>query len=293
MSVSYKKRLKIYLLLILPALLTYMFAILFPIVRTVGYSTLKWNLMTNKKTFIGLGNYAKLLSDKAFWRSFLFNVKLGFWTILGSNILGFFVAYFLTKTMYCRGLIRSMFFIPNTVSTVLISFIWVFIFSKLLPAFGQKIGWKWLATVSWFGTEKMATITIIIVSIWQSVGFLMMIYTAGLQNIPHEIIEASKIDGCSEWNRIIRIDIPLLMPSITINLFVSIASAFKTYDISNALTGGGPSGLTQPISMNIYQEAFVKYNLGYGSAKSVVLFVIVAIITLIQLNLTRKREVEY
>ena len=135
-------------------------------------------------------------------------------------------------------------------------------------------------------------ITIITVSIWQNIGFLMLIYTAGLQTISRDIIEASEMDGCTGIKRVFKIEIPLLMPSITINLFVSIASSFKAYDIANALTGGGPSGATQPMSMNIYQEAFQKYNLGYGSAKSVVLFIIVAVITLIQLHLTSKREVE-
>lgn len=292
MGTSYRRRLKFYVLLVIPALCIYIFAEILPIVSTVGYSFLKWNLMTNRKTFIGLDNYLKLLTDHAFWKSFGVNLELGVWTIIGSNILGFLIAYFLNEKLFCRGLIRTLFFIPNVISTVLIAFIWVFIYSQVLPAIGQAIGWGWLATASWFGTKHMAMITIITVSIWQNIGFLMLIYTAGLQTISRDIIEASEMDGCTGIKRVFKIEIPLLMPSITINLFVSIASSFKAYDIANALTGGGPSGATQPMSMNIYQEAFQKYNLGYGSAKSVVLFIIVAVITLIQLHLTSKREVE-
>lgn len=292
MGKTYKRRLKYYLLLILPALCIYIFAEIFPIISTVGYSFLKWNLMTNRKTFIGLQNYIKIFSDTAFWKSFGVNIELGVWTIIGSNILGFIIAYFLNEKLYRRGAIRTLFFIPNVISTVLISFIWVFIYSQVMPAIGKAITWEWLANASWFGTRRMAMITIITVSIWQNIGFLMLIYTAGLQTISKDIIEASEMDGCTGLNKIFKIQIPLLMPSITINLFVSIASSFKAYDIANALTGGGPSGSTQPMSMNIYQEAFVKYNLGYGSAKSVILFIIVAFITCIQLYLTSRKEVE-
>ena len=292
MGKTYKRRLKYYLLLILPALCIYIFAEIFPIISTVGYSFLKWNLMTNRKAFIGLQNYIKIFSDTAFWKSFGVNIELGVWTIIGSNILGFIIAYFLNEKLYSRGAIRTLFFIPNVISTVLISFIWVFIYSQVMPAIGKAITWDWLANASWFGTRRMAMITIITISIWQNIGFLMLIYTAGLQTISKDIIEASEMDGCTGLNKIFKIQIPLLMPSITINLFVSIASSFKAYDIANALTGGGPSGSTQPMSMNIYQEAFVKYNLGYGSAKSVILFIIVAIITCIQLYLTSRKEVE-
>ena len=292
MSSSYKRRLKYYLLLILPALCIYLFAEILPIIQTVGYSFLKWNLMTNRKSFIGLENYIKMFSDSAFWESFGVNLKLGIWTIVGSNILGFIIAYFLNEKLFLRGVIRTMFFIPNVISTVLIAFIWVFIYSQVFPAIGKSVGWEWLASASWFGTKHMAMITIITVSIWQSIGFLMLIYTAGLQTISRDILEAGEMDGCTGLSKVFRIQLPLLMPSITINLFVSIASSFKAYDIANALTGGGPSGSTQPMSMNIYQEAFVKYNLGYGSAKSVFLFLVVAVITLIQLYLTSRREVE-
>ena len=247
--------------------------------------------MTNRQTFIGIQNYIKVLSDSAFWESFGVNLELGIWTIIGSNIFGFFIAYFLNEKLYCRSVIRTLFFIPNVISTVLISFIWVFIYSQVMPAIGQAIDWGWLANASWFGTRRMAMVTIVTVSIWQNIGFLMLIYTAGLQMISRDIVEASEMDGCTGLNKILRIQIPLLMPSITINLFVSIASSFKAYDIANALTGGGPSGATQPMSMNIYQEAFVKYNLGYGSAKAAVLFIIVAAITGVQLYLTDRREV--
>ncbi len=294
MSILYKKNRKFYLMLILPALAVYALALLVPMFGgTIPYSFLKWNLMTGKKAFIGLDNYIKLFSDTGFWKSFLFNLEVGVFTIVGSNILGFVLAYFLNENIKAKGVIRAMFFIPNIVSAVLVSFIWVFIFTCAMPAIGAAIGWEGLANVSWFGTPGMATITIIVVSVWQNVGFLMIIYTAGLQTIPKDVMESAQLDGCSGLKKVLKIELPLLMPTVTINLFVSISGAFKMFDIPNAMTAGGPYGSTMPVAMNIYQEAFTKYNLGYGSAKSVVLFLTVAAVTLIQLYVTRKKEVEY
>ena len=185
-----------------------------------------------------------------------------------------------------------MFFIPNIISAVLVAFIWTFIFAQILPNLADIMGWDWLGSISWFGTPGTASFTIILVSIWQQIGFLMIIYTAGLQTVPTELIEAGKMDGCTGLKLIRYIQLPLLMPTITINLFVSISGAFKAFDVPNAMTAGGPYGSTMTAAMDIYQEAFVKYNLGYGAAKSVVLFVAVAAVTLIQLHFTRKREVE-
>lgn len=294
MSILYKKNRKFYLMLILPALAVYALALLVPLFGgTIPYSFLKWNLMSGKKSFVGLDNYIKLFSDANFWKAFLFNIEVGIFTIVGSNIVGFVLAYFLNENIKAKGVIRAMFFIPNIVSAVLVSFIWVFIFTCAMPAVGNALGWEGLASVSWFGTPGMATVTIVVVSVWQNVGFLMIIYTAGLQTIPKDVMESAELDGCSGLKKVLKIELPLLMPTVTINLFVSISGAFKMYDIPNAMTGGGPYGSTMPVAMNIYQEAFTKYNLGYGSAKSVVLFLTVAAVTLIQLYFTRKREVEY
>lgn len=294
MSLLYKKNRKFYLLLILPALAVYAFALLVPLFGgTIPYSFLKWNLMTGKKSFAGFDNYVKLFSDANFWKSFLFNLEVGLFTIVGSNILGFILAYFLNENIKAKGVIRAMFFIPNIVSAVLVAFIWVFIFTCAMPAVGNVLGLDWLTGISWFGTPKMATVTIVVVSIWQNVGFLMIIFTAGLQTIPKDVMESAELDGCSGLNKVFKVELPLLMPTITINLFVSISGAFKMFDIPNAMTGGVPYGSTMPVAMNIYQEAFTKYNLGYGSAKSVLLFAAVAAVTLIQLYFTRKKEVEY
>lgn len=293
MTILYKKYRKYYYLFIVPAFVLYVLALLMPLfLGTIPYSFQKWNLMTGARSFTGIDNYIKLLSDKSFWQAFMFNISIGIWTIIGSNVLGFIIAYFLNKRIRAKGLIRALFFIPNIISAVLVAFIWTFIFAQILPNLAEIMGWEWLGSISWFGTPQTASFTIILVSIWQQIGFLMIIYTAGLQTVPAELIEAGKMDGCTGLKLVRYIQLPLLMPTITINLFVSISGAFKAFDVPNAMTAGGPYGSTMTAAMDIYQEAFAKYNLGYGAAKSVVLFIAVAAVTLIQLHFTRKREVE-
>ena len=156
MSSLYKKNKKFYLLLILPALLLYSFAMLAPLFGgTIPYSFLKWNLMSGKKAFVGFDNYVKLFSDAKFWTSFGFNLFVGAFTIIGSNVFGFILAYFLNENIKAKGVIRAMFFIPNIVSAVLVSFIWVFIFTNAMPALGGVLGWDWLANISCFGESYL------------------------------------------------------------------------------------------------------------------------------------------
>ena len=289
----YKKNRSFYFLLIIPALFLYIFSLIIPLVfGTIPSSFYDWNLIEGSKNFIGIENYIKLFSDKDFIHSLIFTMILAFFTIVGTNLLAFFTAYFLSEKLFGKSLSRAMFFIPNIISGIMVSFVWVFIFTGAIPSLGKSLGIDSLANISWFGTPQMATISIIIVSIWQGTGFLMMLYITGFQTIPTDVLEAGMLDGCTGIKKIIKIQIPLLMPTITITLFVSIAGAFKAFDIPLALTAGGPSKSTQTIALNTYNDAFISFNTGYASAKSVILFLIVAIITIIQLRITRKQEVE-
>lgn len=289
----YKRNKYFYILLIIPALFLYVFSLVIPLFYgTIPSSFYDWNLIEGSKDFIGMGNYIKLLSDKDFINSLIFTMTLALFTIIGTNVIAFFVAYFLSEKLFAKSFSRAMFFIPNIISGIMVSFVWVFIFTGAIPSLAKSLGLKSVENISWFGTPQMATISIIIVSIWQGTGFLMMLYITGFQTIPNEVTEAALLDGCTGIKKIVKIQIPLLMPTITINLFVSIAGAFKAFDIPLALTAGGPSKSTQTIALNIYNDAFINFNTGYASAKSVILFLIVAVITIIQLRLTRKQEVE-
>lgn len=289
----YNKNKIFYLLLIVPALILYCVALVGPLVfGTFPSSFYDWNLIKGEKAFNGLANYIKLFQDANFLHALLFTVLLAFVSVLLSNVVAFFVAFILDGDIRCKGLIRSFFFIPNIISGVMVAFVWSFIFTSGIPALAEKMNLQSIAEISWFGNANMSMLAVIIVTTWQSTGFLMMLYVAGLQTIPKDVLEAAKLDGCKGMKKIIKIQLPLLMPTVTINLFVSIAGAFKAFDIPLSLTGGGPANSTQTIALNIYTDAFAAYKTGYASAKSVVLFLIVAVIAFLQLKYTRKREVQ-
>lgn len=289
----YKKNKWFYLALIVPSMILYGLALAGPLLfGTLPSSFYNWNLIQGNKSFNGIDNYIKLLQDKNFIHAVMFTLLLAVTSILLSNFIGFVVAYFLDGNIMGKGVTRSLFFIPNIISGVMVAFVWSFIFTGAIPSVARALHRDALAEISWFGNAGMAALTVILVSTWQSTGFLMMLYIAGLQTIPTDVVEAAKLDGCTGIKKILHIQLPLLMPTITINLFVSIAGAFKAFDIPLSLTGGGPANSTQTIALNIYNDAFGAFRTGYGSAKSMVLFLLVGIIAIIQLRLTRKREVQ-
>lgn len=289
----YKKNKKFYLSLLIPALLLYCAALAGPLlIGSLPYSFLNWNLIKGKKEFIGLGNYIKLFQDERFIHAVGFTIMLAVVSIILSNIVAFAVAFMLDRNVRGKGVIRSFFFIPNIISGVMVAFVWIFIFTNAIPNVGERLNLDYLVNISWFGNADMSMAAVVIVTTWQSTGFLMMLYVAGLQTIPRDVIEAAMLDGCVGLKKIFRIQLPLLMPTVTINLFVSIAGAFKSFDIPLSLTGGGPANSTQTIALNIYTDAFGAYKTGYASAKSMVLFFMVAVIAFIQLRITRKREVQ-
>ena len=273
-----KKNKWFYFGLTIPSMLLYVLALAGPLLLgTLPASFYNWNLIKGNKDFVGLGNYTKLLGDETFIHSVVFTLILAVISILMSNLI---------------GVIRSLFFIPNIISGVMVSFVWSFIFTGAIPNLAKILHVDALANISWFGNAGTAAFTVILVTTWQSTGFLMMLYITGLQTIQKDVLEAAVLDGCTGIKKIIYIQLPLLMPTITINLFVSIAGAFKAFDIPLSLTGGGPANSTQTIALNIYNDAFGSFKMGYGSAKSIILFLLVGIIALIQLKITRKREVQ-
>lgn len=289
----YKKNKKFYILLTLPALLLYSFALLFPLFfGTLFSSFFNWNLIKGQKQFNGIDNYIKIFQDKQFLHSLLFTLILAVISIIAANILAFAIAFILDSNIHGKGTIRSFFFIPNIISGVMVSFVWMFIFTNAIPSIARSLHLSSLEKISWFGNPAMSMLAVIIVTTWQSTGFLMMLYIAGLQIIPKDVIEAARLDGCIGLKKIFKIQLPLLMPTITINLFVSIANAFKAFDIPLSLTGGGPANATQTIALNIYNDAFGAYKTGYASAKSIILFILVATIAYLQLKLTRRNEVQ-
>ncbi len=213
-----------------------------------------------------------------------FTLFFAFFNIIFSNLLALLLALILDAKMKTRNILRSIFFLPNVFSLIIVAFIWSFIFRLILPAItGISI---------WLGSIDLAPYAVLMVTIWQGCGYLMIIYLAGLQTIPVEITEVASIDGANWFQRLNRVTLPLLLPAMTICLFYSLSSSLKTFDVIMALTSGGPGYVTTPIVLDIYFNAFNNNQFGYATAKAVFLCVIIMLVTGIQLFLMKKREVE-
>jgi raffinose/stachyose/melibiose transport system permease protein len=212
-------------------------------------------------------------------------------TVLLVNVLGFFLAYYLSKQIRGRNLMRTIFFMPNVLGGILLGFIWRFIFINVFSAIGKLTNIPFFK-LAWLGTSSTGFWALVIVSVWQMAGYLMVIYIAGLSAVPEELIEAAKLDGASEWKVFKNITFPLILPTFTVCAFYTVNHAYKMYDLNYSLTGGDPYRSTESLTMNIISEAFTNNRFGLGTAKAVILFILIAFITGLQYNLTKRREVE-
>jgi len=275
---------------LLPAFILYGIFFLYPLFSGVLYSFTRWNGISFSKEFIGMENFKEIFSDKRFLDSLFFTFKYAVLNVIFINILAFALALMLDRTVKGIGFLRSIFFMPNVISMVIVGFIWQFIFMNVVGEVSKFTGLPFL-NQSWLGDPNIALYSVTLVSVWRGTGYMMIIYLAGLQTINSEIIDASRIDGASNWGKFIYIILPLMIPSINICLFMTIANSFKMFDLVFAMTRGGPGYATEVISLNIYNEAFLNDRYGYGIAKAVVLAIIIMIVTYIQLKALKKKEV--
>jgi len=275
---------------LLPAFILYSIFFLYPLFSGVLYSFTRWNGISFSKEFIGVENFKEIFSDKRFLDSLFFTFKYAVLNVIFINILAFALALMLDRAVKGIGFLRSIFFMPNVISMVIVGFIWQFIFMNVVGEVSKFSGLSFL-NQSWLGNPHIALYSVTLVSVWRGTGYMMIIYLAGLQTINSEIIDASRIDGASGWSKFLYIILPLMIPSINICLFMTIANSFKMFDLVFAMTRGGPGYATEVISLNIYNEAFLNDRYGYGIAKAVVLAIIIMIVTYIQLKTLKKKEV--
>ena len=275
-----------------PALIFFALIIVVPFILGLYYSFTNWNGVSGEVAWVGLDNYKQILTnDTVFRDSFWFTTKFTVLGVILTNVLGFTLAYFLTKKLKSRNFLRTVFFMPNVIGGLLLGFIWQFIFVKGFAAIGDVTGISFFS-LPWLGTENTAFWAIVIVFVWQTAGYLMVIYISSLNNVPKDILEAAEIDGASRGQVLRSIIIPLIMPAATVCLFLAISWSFKMFDLNLSLTKGGPFGSTESVAMNIYNEAFSKNRYGLGTAKAIIFFIIVAVITTLQVRLTKSKEVE-
>ena len=277
---------------VLPSFILYSFFVVYPLVNTVSISFFRWNIRRDILNFVGFQNYIDMFTnDPAFIQSIIFTVRYAVIMIVLLNVVALLLAASIESGIRGRNVVRNMFFIPNVMSGIIVAFVWRFMFMALYPEMITFLRLPESWDVSWFATGDMAFYAIIIVAFWQGLGFNIILYIAGLQMVPSDLYESAEIDGASAFQRLTRITIPMIAPTITINLFVSINGTFRLFDIPMGLTGGGPMRMTESLALNIYMTAFDLNELGAASARSVFLLVLVLICASIQIYFTSKREV--
>lgn len=281
-----------YALFTLPLVFAFAIVVIIPFFIGIGYSFFSWDgLPLNPKIFVGFSNYVKLFSDSRFMSSALHTILFAIIAIVIINILGLAFALMVTSRLKVKNVARAMLFMPYLIGGLILGYIWKFIFTDAMLSLADATG---LTDVffSWLLRPNFALAALIIVSTWQMAGYIMIIYITGIMGIPDDVIEAAQVDGAGFWQTLFKIKFPLIMPSFTICLFMTLSNCFKIFDVNLSLTGGGPNNATEMFAMNIYNEIFSLNNFGYGQAKAIIFFIAVAAITLLQVSITKKREVE-
>ena len=278
-----QKSMKRYLpIFVLPTLLAFAIGFIIPFGMGLWLSLCEFTTVTDAK-FVGLANYVKVLQDTVFLHSFWYTALFAVVSLVVINVFAFLLALALTQSMRGTNLFRTVFFMPNLIGGIVLGYIWQLIFNGILAPYGKA-----LALNEWYGF-----VGLVILVAWQQIGYMMIIYIAGLQSIPGDIMEAASIDGAGSLYRLFKITIPMMMPTITICTFLSITNGFKLFDQNLSLTAGEPSKMSEMMALNIYNTFFGRTGWeGVGQAKAVLFFILVVGIGLIQLRITRSKEVQ-
>ena len=270
---------------VLPTFAAFIIGFIWPFIQGLYLSLCRFTTVKNAQ-FVGLSNFVKALTDITFKDSFFFTVSFAVVSTVVINVLAFAVALALTRSIKGTNIFRTVFFMPNLIGGIVLGYIWQILFNCVLSILGEPL-LSLNTTAGYWG--------LIILMAWQQIGYMMIIYVAGLQNVPPELVEAAEIDGATPLQTLFKIKLPMVMPSITICLFLTITNSFKLFDQNLALTAGEPAHATEMLALNIYNTFYARSGpqwKGIGQAKAVVFFVLVVCIALTQLRATRSKEVQ-
>lgn len=266
----------------LPTFIAFTIGFIVPFIMGIYLSFCKFTTVTDAK-FVGFSNYAKIFTDATFVHALWYTALFTIVSVVLINVLAFVIAMLLTKGIRGTNIFRTVFFMPNLIGGIVLGYIWQLILNGILAKFGRTLVYS--SSYGFWG--------LIILMCWQQVGYMMIIYIAGIQNIPGELIEAAKIDGATGKQVLRHVTIPMVMPSITVCTFLTLTNGFKLFDQNLALTNGAPSDMSQMLALNIYDTFYGRTGWeGVGQAKAVVFFILVAAIAMIQNYLTRSKEVQ-
>ncbi len=284
-----------------PALLCFGIVVIIPFFMGVYYSMTDWTAIAGiKPNWVGLDNYVSMLGNRAFNYSFIRTFVFSLFSVLSINIIALSLAILVTREIKFKNFFRAGFFVPNLIGGLVLGYIWQFIFKSVVPSIGGVLGIKALEDIMILAEPNLALFGLIVAFSWQYAGYIMMIYVAALLNVPQELIEASEIDGANFWERFKNITIPMIAQAITITSFLTLVTSFKQYDIIVALTNGGPVDIfkgeivnsTELLAVHIYNVAFKYNNMAEGQARAIVFFIVLTVVSMIQVNMNKKKEVE-
>lgn len=275
-----------------PCLLFFLVIVVTPFILGFYYSSTDWNgLDLDKAVWTGSANWERIWHDDKFWTSLLFTLRFTVISVVFANVLALALAFMMMAALKTKKILRTVFFMPNVIGGILLGYIWQFIFTKGFATIGELSGIPFFK-LPWLGTPGTGFWGLVIVFVWQTAGYMMVIYIASLAGVPKDLVEAAQIDGARAPQLFRSVYLPLIMPAITICLFLTTSNAFKMFDLNLSLTKGGPGTSTQSLAYNIYAEALVNNRYGLGTAKALLFFVAVSLITVTQVLITKRKEVQ-
>lgn len=281
---------KQYLILVLPGFIIFTIGLIIPLLLAFRYSFTSWDGLSAEKPFVGLQNYAHLFKDSDFLNAWWFTIKFTIGNTIIQNVLALLFAIALDSGIKAQKIYRTALFVPCLISAVIVGFVWLKLYSNVLPDLNDIFGTN--INFMLFGSSKTVLSGLLIANNWQWVGYWMLIYLAGLQSIPSDLYEAARVDGANAWSRFWHVTIPMLAPAITICVVGITTGSLKVYDLLVSSTGGGPGRASVSVILQTYSTAISGRQYGYGSAMSVSLVVVLLLVALIQVKGLRSKEVQ-
>lgn len=279
-----------FLLFVGPIFLIYTFSFTIPFISAIYYSFTKWGGLLGTETWTGLDNYIKIFTkDPEFFESIKKTAIFVFWNCTLTNIIAMLFAIVLSRTSKKNNISKTLLFLPNMISFIVTGFTWQFLLSRVMKQAYEMTNFS-LFGINFLGDPNVVIYSCVLVSLWAGIGYIMIIYISALQGIDQSHIEAATMDGCNAWQLFWKIKLPEMMPTVTVGIFINISGSVKVYDLIYSLTQGGPAGASELVMLNVYNEAFSKYNYGYANAKAIVITLIIMAITFLQLKLTKERN---
>ena len=264
--------------------------VIVPFIYGIYLTLTSWDGVSKEKPFVGLANYVATFADGAYWqamgRTFLYSVI----AVVLVNVVAFVLAFLVTSGVKGQNFFRAGFFTPNLIGGIVLGYIWKFVFNRAFVALGTSLSIGPLSS-SWLATTGGAMLCLIIVSVWQYAGYMMLIYVAGFMSVSEDVLEAARIDGCTNTQSIVYVSVPLMMSSFVQCLFLTVTRCFMVYYVNLSLTNGEPFNSSVMAAMHVYNQAFTYKNFGVGQAEALVLFVVCAVVGVLQVYIGKKGEV--